>query len=57
MIICEYDDEIEILDSEQTGKNGHYYMLLQNFNDVMKNDFLTEERKHDGILDLFKMDK
>ena len=32
-------------------------MLLIKFNDVMKNDFLTEERKRDGILDLFKMDK
>ena len=32
-------------------------MLLIKFNDAMKNDFLTEERKHDGILDLFKMDK
>ena len=32
-------------------------MLLIKFNDVMKNDFLIEERKRDGILDLFKMDK
>ena len=32
-------------------------MLLIKFNDAMKNDFLTEERKRDGILDLFKMDK
>ena len=57
MIICECDDEIEILDSEQTEIIGCYYMLLIKFNDAMKNDFLTEERKRDGILDLFKMDK
>ena len=57
MIICEYADEIEILDNEQMDKIRSYHKLLIKLNDVMKNDFLTKEQKCDGVLDLFEMDK
>ena len=43
----EFYDKIDILDNEQMIK----------FNDAMKNDFLTKQRKCDGVLKIFEIDK
>lgn len=47
--ICEYDENIEISNNEQLTKICKYHKLLIKFNDVMKNDFFSEEQKSSAI--------
>lgn len=45
VIICEYDENMEILNSEQPKKICKYHELLIKFNDVMKNDFFRKSKR------------
>lgn len=54
IIFCEYDDRIEILNNEHIERICAYHKVLVKFNDVMKNDFLNEEKKCDGALHLYE---
>ena len=57
VIICEYDENIEILNNKQMDKIVKYHKLLVKFNDMIKNNFLMEEQKSDAILNFMKLTK
>ena len=55
--ICEYDENIEILNNKQMETICEYHKLLVKFNDVLKNAFLLEEQKSNAVLNFYETDK
>ena len=55
--ICEYDENIEILNNKQMETICKYHKLLVKFNDVLKNAFLLEEQKCHTVLNFYETDK
>ena len=57
MIFCEYDKKIKIFDEEKIKEIRSYQKLLLKFNDIIKYDFLSKEKKCEEFLNLYNFDK
>ena len=44
MIICQYDNFVEISNNEQMKKIGNYHKLFIKLNEIMNNQFFDEKK-------------
>lgn len=57
MIFCKHDKKIIIFVEEKLNKICSYHKLLLKVNNIMKNDFLSKEKKCQEFFELYNFDK